>query len=101
MALDLGLSKSTVAFMAKNNYGIKRVHQGRPKVITKVEDLRIKREVARLKQHKEKITSRKNQKNCNVEAARRTIQRALRRLGFFYKNERKTIILTEKHKKIV
>ena len=59
IALDLGLSKSTVAFMAKNNYGIKR---GRPKVITKVEDFRIKREVARLKQHKEKITSRKIQK---------------------------------------
>ena len=50
--MNLALSKSTVAFMAKNNYGVKHGprDQGRPEIITKVHDLPITREIARLKQ---------------------------------------------------
>ena len=48
--MNLALSKSTVAFMAKNNYGVKHGPQGRPGIITRVHDLPITREIARLKQ---------------------------------------------------
>ena len=71
------MSESTVTFMAKAKYGVKHGPQGRPRVITRVHDLRIKREVARLKKHQEKVASGTIRTNCNVEAARRTIQQAL------------------------
>ena len=44
----------------KNINSVKHAPQGR--IIIKVHDLRIKPEVARLKQHQEKVTSRKIQK---------------------------------------
>ena len=59
IALDLGLSKSTAAFTSDYNYGVKHAPQESPRVITKLHKLRIERELARLKQHQEKIPSRK------------------------------------------
>ena len=58
--------------------------------------MRIERGVARLKLHQKKDYTGKFAQNCNVEAARRTIQWALKRFNFFYKNDKKTILLTEK-----
>ena len=43
------MRKSTVAFLAKSNHGGKDGLQGRPRIITQVHDLQIKREVAGLK----------------------------------------------------
>ena len=54
----------------QKSYGVIQGPQGRPRIITKVHDLWIKEEAVRLKQYKANDTSRKNVKNCIVEAAR-------------------------------
>ena len=45
------MSKSTAAFMANYIYGVEHGPHARTRFITKVHDLRIEREVARLNQH--------------------------------------------------
>ena len=62
------LSKSTYAFMTKNNYCVKHGRHERPRA--KVNDMRIKRikqEVGRWKQHQEKVAFRKTQRYFNVK----------------------------------
>ena len=69
---EFGFELVNCGLYDKNNYGVKRGSQRRPKIITEVHDLQIKREFGRLKQHQENVTSRKPKKICNIGAARKT-----------------------------
>ena len=96
--MDLGLSESTVAFMAKNSDGVKHGPHVRPRGFTSVYGLRIKREATSRKGHIHKIS-----KTCdeNLGGCWKTIQWALKRFVFSHNNDESTIKLKENKKAIV
>ena len=81
--------------MAINNHGVIHRPQAPPRINSKVFDSRIKRKGARLKQHEGIVIFIKLRRTHTVEAARKRIQSVVKRLGFLFKNNMKTIILTK------
>ena len=60
----------------------------------------LKTHISILKNTKKKVNAQKLQNLGNFQASRRTIQRALKRLGFNYSNVCKKIVLKPVHKKV-
>lgn len=95
---SLQLPISTIQYIVKNNYHRPKPNVGRPTVVSRFHRVSIKREISKIQKLKERVTSRKIKNNCNLQFSKRTIQRALQRLGFNYKKAQKSIVLTKTHK---
>ena len=95
---SLQLPISTIQYIVKNNYHRPKPNVGRPTVVSRFHRVSIKREISKIQKLKERVTSRKIKKYCNLQFSKSIIQRALQRLGFNYKKAQKSIVLTKTHK---
>lgn len=98
IASETGLAKSVVGYMVNNDYEKKKKRPGPARKIGKKEEMSIKRAVSRISGLRERVTSTKIISHCNLHVSRATAQRALKKLGFFYRKEKQLISLTQKHR---
>lgn len=76
---------SSVKYMVENEYHRKKKKRGPKKLISNKENSMIKREVNRLKQAKERVTSTKVVSNLNLPYSPKTMQRELKDMNLIYK----------------
>ena len=98
VARNLNLAPSSVKYIVENDYDKYKSKRGPKKIISNKENSLIRREVNRLKQQKEKVTSTKVLRNLNISCSPKTIQRELRTMNFIYKKNKKKIVLSFAHK---
>lgn len=97
VAKILQMSYPSVRYMVKNDY-TRPKKGGRPKIVKKREETRIKKEIRNLNNRNEVVTARKVLNNLQINVNVRTIQRTISNLGFRYKKIPKEIHLSKKHK---
>lgn len=95
----LGINHSTVRYIVTNDYSRPKKKCGPRKKVSIRQNTKIKLEVKRLQHANQHVYARKIRESCNIEASLRTVQRAMKELGFGYKKVPQKLPLTAKNKK--
>lgn len=95
----INIPESTVRYMVNNDYTKKKKKSGRKNLITRRDEVKIKREVRNLNSRGERASARKILQNLNLHVSLRSVHRILNKLNFKYESAKKEIKLTKIHKK--
>lgn len=97
---DFKMSHQAVKYIVENDYNRDKDKRGPKFKTSKSEITSIKREVRRLNSDDEKVTAKKVMNNLEINnVSDRTMRRNLDRIGFEHQTVKKTIDLTNGHKK--